>query len=610
MKNFFWRAFGASALATLIVGIALIFLFIALLTATISNAFEGFSDFKQKPLEVKENSILHMRLRGEVADRNGILMLQGESLPLGSQSLYDMTEALRHAADDDRIEGILLEVDVVTGGLANLRDLRNELLAFRKSGKFIVAYSNAMSQSAYYLASAADEVMLYPYGYLQMNGLVARVTFLTDMFAKLEIEPQIIRGSNNRFKSAVEPLFMDHMSDANREQSLQFITTMWQVMRSEIAAGRNMEVAGLNVIVDSLPYMLGDEALRSGLLDATITRTELMDMLAEKAGGEDKPELVSFYRYCRLARTERQEQEDAFQRRVAVVYANGEIGMSDGGRNDIGTQNLPKALEEARLNPMVAAVVLRVNSPGGAVLTSDIILRELELLRLEKPVVVSMGNVAASGGYYISLPAEKIFASPLTITGSIGVFGVWPNMQGFFNNKLGITFDHVSTNKQGDFGSTTRPLTEAERARMQQEIDKVYTDFTTLVDKHRKPFASPAEVDSIGQGRVWSGVDALRLGLVDEHGSLYDAIDYAAEKAGISSAYITEYPRYQLEGLEALMAMLENLDQGDEGSDAGISQSQQKAKLVHDVFSELDYIASLATMKGIQARMVWNISFE
>lgn len=609
MKNFFWRSFAASALSTFIIGFGLMIIFIVMVAGIFSGKLSGLADFGGKPLEIKDNSILHMTLRGNIADRSSVMLLQDEVFPMGGQGLYDMTEAIRYAATDDRIKGILLEVDVVTGGLANLKDIRDELIRFKESGKFVVAYSNAYTQTAYYIASAADEIHLYPLGYLQINGLVARVMFVKEMLAKLEIEPQIIRGSNNKYKSAVEPLIATEMSPANKEQNLRFISGMWNMMADEISKSRKFSADYLNTVVDSMPYMTGKEAMELKLVDGNITRTQLETNLKERIKSDTNPNMVSFYRYCRWVR-EQSEKTKFPASNIAVIYAQGEIGMDEGDRNSIGTANLPKPIKQARLNPLIKAVVLRVNSPGGAVLTSDIVYRELELLLETKPVVVSMGNVAASGGYYISLPANKVFASPMTITGSIGVFGVWPNVQGLMENKLGIHTDYVSTHKQGDFGSINRPLNEKEYARIQREIDQTYLDFTTIVSKWRKPLNTPADVDSIGQGRVWNGIDALEIGLIDAHGSLYDAIAHAAELGGVSNPVIMEFPRYKLEGLDALFAMFESLDQGESDVKTTENKILKVGKMAGELINHLEYFNSIDNMKGVQARMLWNIWFE
>jgi protease-4 len=616
MKHFFWKSFGASALATLIVGLAVMFIFLAIVAAMIGGVFQGFSDLKGKPLKVEEKSILHIKLRGNIEDNGSTLMLQGEALPVGGHGLYQMTEALKYAAADDNIKGILLETDILMGSYANIKDLRDAVIKFRETGKFVVAYSNGYSQSAYYLASAADEVWVYPYGYMQLNGLVANVSFIKGMLEKLEIHPQIIRGSNNKFKSAVEPLISDSMSAANKVQTQRFIDGMWEVISGEIAASRKLSTAELNEIVDSLPYMLGNEALQLKLIDKALTREEGMEILAGQTGHEGEQRLVSFYKYCRMVSD---KANDKFMpANVAVLYASGSIDMDEGGTDNIGTRNLPKAIKQVREDERIKAVVLRVNSPGGAVLTSDIVYRELVLLAKTKPLIVSMGSVAASGGYYISLPGSKIFASPLTITGSIGVFGVWPNMKDFYNNKLGITFDHVSTNEQGDFGSVNRPLNEMEVKRMQQQIDMVYNDFIQLVDVHRKPLEGPAAVDSIGQGRVWCGNDALKIGLIDATGSLYDAIDFAAAEAGLSVVRIAEFPRYELKGLDALIALIENLspgngdeeDDSEESAYAAIKSLETNIKLAKEFSGYFNSVYQAASMQGLQARMIWNIQVE
>lgn len=595
VKNFFWKTFGASALASLITGVLLIIILVFMLSAVLGSFlsdFDGGIFGGKDDVSVEEGTVLHLSFSGTPMDSKGYYDAQ---LGIGQPNLLRWLGAIEAAKNNPKIEGIFIESDISSGGLASLKEIRDALQDFKESGKWIIAYSNTYSQKSYYLASVAHEMYLNPSGYSQVGGLNVQISFIKGMLEKLDIEAQIIRGSNNKFKSAIEPLINDSMSAASELQSQRYVNTMWSVMAEEMASARGQTADIFNAHVDSLPYMSAPKAYEYGMVDGLLFRDEVIDLMKDKV---DDMHLLSFKKY---AGKYGMPEPFVMNQSIAVIYAEGSIGMDDGSPGSIGLKNLPKAIKAARENPFVKAIVLRVNSGGGAVITSDLILHEIKKAQEEKPVYVSMGNAAASGGYYIACSGEKISASPLTITGSIGVFAVWPNLEGFFEEKLGITFDGVRSNEKSDFGMPTRKLTEAERKQLQSEVDFIYDQFLEHVTSNRSTFSDKAEVDSIGQGRVWSGVDALELGLIDNHAGLVSTIDMAAQEVGLENYQIKEYPEVELSGLDRILALLESA-----GEESSIEQSDEILFLLE----QYNYLKDMNNMKGMQARMLYQISFN
>ncbi len=461
--------------------------------------------------------------------------------------MNDILNNIDAAATDSNIEGIFLDLSIINTSTANIEEIRNRLISFKESGKFIISYGETYSQSAYYLASVSDKIYMFPDGVLDIHGMASQAMFYKHLFEKLDIEMQIIRPANNKFKSAVEPYFLDEMSDANREQTSVLLNSIWDKICNDISIARNIKVETINQLADNLTLMFDAQAaVDNGFIDELIYKDELLAKLHTLTGTADNKKLniIKNTQYAKV-RPELYEGED----KIAIVYASGQIIDGEGDESTIGSTTLSAALRQARNDKKVKAIVMRVNSPGGSAVASEVIRREVELAANEKPVIVSMGNYAASGGYWISSSSDYIFADPNTLTGSIGVFGTVPNLEGFFNDKLGLTFDEVKTNKNSDFGSLSKPLTPYQMNMMQKHVTDTYDDFITLVSTERglrKTF-----VDSIGQGRVWSGTDAIGIGLVDELGGIDKAIAYAATKAGISSYSIKEYPK-QEDVLESL----------------------------------------------------------
>ena len=455
--------------------------------------------------------------------------------------MNDIINNIKAAAIDENISGIFLELSSLgtSAASANIEEIRNELIKFRESGKFVVSYSEAYSQSAYYLATASNEIYLFPEGMIDIHGMATQNMFYKHLLDKLDIEMQIIRPANNKFKSAVEPYFLDKMSDANREQNEVLLNSMWTKICDDISDARDIEVSTINKFADDLTLAFDPElALENKFVDGLLYRDKLIAKLKQLVNIDDnkKLNLIKNTQYAKV-RPELYNGSD----KIGVIYASGQIMDGEGNGTNIGGESLSKAIRAARNDKKVKAIVMRVNSPGGQVVASEVIRREVELAAKEKPFIVSMGNYAASGGYWISTSSDYIFADPNTLTGSIGVFATVPNLKGFMNEKLGLTFDEVKTNENSDYGSITKALTPYQMNLMQKYVTDTYDDFTTLVSETRglrKTF-----VDSIGQGRVWSGSDALELGLVDELGGIEKAIEYAAKQANLENYSIKEFPK-------------------------------------------------------------------
>ena len=534
MKQFF-KFLLASFLGSALLLIVLFFLgFGVLLNSTTNTA------------NIRPNSLLYMDLNYNIPDRtcedNITNTLRGFNSESNDMSgMNDIIANIKAAAKDPNISGIFLELSSIGTSTANIEEIRNELLRFRESGKFVITYSENMSQGAYFLATAGDEIYINPDGMLDIHGMASQVIFYKKLLDKLDIEMQIVRGPNNKFKSAVEPYFLEKMSDANREQMDKLLNSVWYQVLSDINKTRNISIKRINELADKLALTFdANLALEEGFIDGLYYRDQIIARIKELAGIEStkKINILTNSQYSQL-----RPAEETYPDKIAVIYASGQIYDGEGDDTKIGSVTLSKAIREARENKKVKAIVMRVNSPGGSALASEVIRREVELAKAEKPFIISMGNYAASGGYWISTEGDRIFADPTTLTGSIGVFGTFPNAKQFLNEKIGITVDVAKTNKNADYGSIAEPLTPYQKAMLQKYVGNTYNDFTSLVARTRG--LRQSYVDSIGQGRVWSGSDALELGLVDELGGLENAIDYAANQAGLTNYSIKTYPKQQ-----------------------------------------------------------------
>src|ERR1051325_8357846 len=548
---------------------------------------------KKEPVVVNSNSILHITLNGPISERAPKNPFENFGAGgMGESGLDEILANIGKAKDDANIKGIFLEVSTLTAGYASVEEIRNALFDFRKSGKFIYAYSELYTTKAYYLASVADKVYLNPQGLIEFKGLSAQVMFFKGLLEKMDVDVQIFR--HGKFKSAIEPFLLDKMSDANRLQTLTYVKSLWMHVLEGISTSRGPSVEELNKLADNMSVQRSRDCLKYKLADDTIYKDQLLDMFKEKLklSKKEKVQLVEMGKYSKV----NTRHYIAMPGRIAVIYAAGEIAGGEGGDNRIGSEGLSKTIRQARMDSSIKAIVLRVNSPGGSALASDVIWREVMLTKKIKPVIVSMGDVAASGGYYISCAANRIFAQPNTITGSIGVFGILPSFQKTLNNKLGITIDTVNTNKHSALGTLLLPLSEEEGTVIQKGVEDIYSVFISRVASGRN--MKTADVDSIGQGRVWAGKDAVKIGLVDELGGIDDAIKYAAKSCGLDKYRIVYLPK-QKEPLEELLNRLS-------GNDESIRESALRNSL-GDQYIYYQYLKEMMGMKGIQARMGYEI---
>lgn len=588
MKQFFKFMF-ASMLGFFLTFILIFIFLLIFFVALISSAG------KDKTVTLLPKSVLVLNLDNQIIERGNDNPFEGfdffsmkSNKPFG---LKQIKESIAKAKDDKNIEGIYLELSEIPAGAATVEEIRNALLDFKKSNKFIISYSEVLTQKAYYLASVADKIYLNPEGFIDFKGLNAQIMFYKGLLEKLDVEAQIIR--HGKFKSAVEPFMLDKMSESNREQTKQYLMTIWNYITENISKSRNIKVDQLNLIADSLYLRTAQDAVDYKIADKLMYKDELLAELRTKLTlGEN--EKIRFINISKYQKVNVKRDLNSGKGKIAVVYAQGEIVSGEGSEVIIGSERISEALRKARVDSTVKAVVLRVNSPGGSALASEVILREVILIKKVKPIVVSMGDVAASGGYYIACAANRIFAHPNTITGSIGVFGMMPNMKGLFNNKLGITVDNVKTNAQSDYGDLYRPMTKQERYIIQGSVENVYKTFISHVSKGRN--MTIQKVDSIGQGRVWSGVDALRLGLIDEYGGIDEAIAYAAKLAKIEKYKVIHLPKQK----EPFQQLMEDIS----GETNPYTKLRQE---FGEYFMVFDYIRQINNMKGVQARMPFEI---
>ena len=532
------KSFLKYVLATITGIIIVSVLFFVVLLASLSTMMIA----GDKPVSISENSVLVLKAGVAIPD-------QGSTSPLAGFDIINMSITpvpglneilmnIKKAAVDDKIKGILIENGIMPSGWATTGELREAVEKFRESGKFVIAYSDyVLLQEGYYLSTAAGKIYVNPSSTIDFKGLSGEVMFYKKALEKLGVEVQVIR--HGKFKGAVEPYILDQLSKENREQIKSYVGSIWSHIVENISKARGIAPEKLNLLADNLTGYVASGAYENGLVDGLIYRDELIDTLKILSGltTDDKIALVPMHKYTKVPDSKKTASS---KNKIAVIYASGTIAMGKGNENNIGGDAFGELIRKERKDSGVKAIVLRVNSPGGNAIASDIMWREIELASKVKPVVISMGNYAASGGYYISAPGTKIFASPTTITGSIGVFGLIPNAGKLMNQKLGISTETVNTNENSDFPSIYRPMEIYEREVMQKSIEKVYSDFVSKVSSGRK--MTMAAVDSIGQGRVWSGSEAKKLGLVDETGGLRASIEEAAKLAGLETYSLRELP--------------------------------------------------------------------
>lgn len=528
----------------------LLFVISMILVTGILSAFKSDTE-----INVRENTVLEIDLDHPIRERSATNPFDGFSIgnliPERDLGLDDILKNIAKAKRDSRVKGIFLNLSTVQAGLATVEEIRNALVDFKQSKKFIYAYSEDYSQGAYYLATVADKIYLNPRGNINFKGLHAELMFFKGALEKLEIEPQIIR--HGKFKSAVEPFLNDKMSPENKEQINDLLLSIWSDIITNVAVARKLSVDQVQQIADAFSTRSSQGALESGMIDRIAYYDEVLDDL-RKATGQEADNDVRFLALRKYNNAFVKSEKEWSNRKIAVIYAVGDIVSGKGQEDEIGSDRIAEALRKARKDTSIKAIVLRVNSPGGSALASEVIWRETMLAKKAKPFIVSMGDYAASGGYYIACMADTIVAQANTVTGSIGVFGLMFNTQKMFNNKLGITFDTVKTARYADIGSATRPMREEERQLIQSEVDSIYETFITHVSEGRN--RSKTDIDSIGQGRIWSGTDALRLGLVDVIGGLQTAIDIAARQAHLDNYRTIALPEQK----ELLKQLLEDMN--------------------------------------------------
>ncbi len=571
-----------AAIIGCLIAFGILFLMFMIFVSLISSAEDGIA--------ISDNSILELQIQQPINDYVG----NNEADPFSSffgkaQGLDEILHAIRVAKDDQDIKGISINNSFIMGGIAQTQAIRKALSDFKESGKFIYAYADYYMQKDYYLASVADSIFLNPVGGMDFRGLSSEVLFFKDFQEKTGVKMEVIR--HGKYKSAVEPYLENEMSDANRTQIKELLSSIWNTMITDISKGRNINEQNLNVIADTLGGRLPKYAKASGLIDDTLFYDQYEGRLrqASSLNATDEIKYVSLNDYTKRSN---KKTINKGKDKIAVVFAQGEILYGEGDQNVIGQGMITEALVKARDDKKVKAIVLRVNSPGGSALTSDIIWREVELAKKEKPVVVSMGNVAASGGYYIAAGAHKIFAEPTTVTGSIGVFGTIPNVNELAAD-IGVNAEQVGTNKNSTGYSLFEPMTDSFRKVVKEGVEQTYGTFLERVAQGRN--ISVALVDSMAQGRVWSGVDAKKIGLIDELGNLDDAIGAAAVLAELENYGIKKYPKYKT-GLEKLMEDMSH-------AKSKVGQAFIKEELGDEAYDVLKQMKSTLKQKGIQARM-------
>ncbi|MDR1756314.1 MAG: signal peptide peptidase SppA [Culturomica sp.] len=590
----------ATIVGVLIVHVLLLFLFFGIVGAMASLG--------DQPAPIKEKSLLHLNFSGTITDKASGNPLSGFDFfsmqPGKSIGLNELLKSIKKAATDDRIEGIYLDLSSIQsdfGGLASAEEIRNALKTFRESGKFIYSYANlGYSQLSYYIASVADSIFVNPETPLLLAGMGGTTFFYKEMLEKMGVHVDIVKVG--KYKSAVEPFTQTEMSEENRLQIQAYINSMWGTLLQGISEERNIPVDTLNWLADNLEFRPAETEKAYGLYDGVIYEDEMIALLKEKCGlkADDKLQLAAYNDYRKAAVPGK--KTEVSKDKIAVIYASGQIGLAQ-SETAIGPE-LAQSIRKAREDKNTKAIVLRVNSPGGSALISDIIWREVELAAQEKPLIASMGNVAASGGYYISCAADTIVADPGTLTGSIGIFGQFFSGEKLFKEKMGIHGSVVKTNKHSDllgghpFGLPIgdRPLNEYEKKILQKYIEQGYETFLNRVSRGRH--LTRDQVHEVAQGRVWTGEQAVQAGLVDVLGGLEEAVKIAAEKAGLENYRITEYPTekdFFMELVSGFSASVKtNLLKKELGGYYGVySQWQEWQNMPQGMMARLPYDISL-----------------
>ena len=550
----------------------------------------------KKDVSIKDNSVLVIKTSTEIVDLpNDNIFSNFDLMSMNTVKTIGLNEVLKNiqkAANDPKIKGVFIDAGETPSGFATLYEVRDALEQFKKeSGKFVVAYSNeGMTQMSYFFASVADEVYLNPAAQMSLQGMASQTPYYKKALDKLGVDVQVFR--HGKFKGAVEPYMLDKMSEENKEQISVYLNSIWKSILGKISSSRNISVDQLVYFADNLSVDYPEDALSNGLIDGILYEDEFQDLLKEKLGVPSSKKIneVKMSKYTNVPAS-KDKSKKISRDKITIIYAEGEI-VNDDSYSDIYGTKYAEIIRKERKDSTVKAIVFRVNSPGGSAMMSDLIWREIKLTTEVKPVIVSMGNYAASGGYYISAPATKIFADPVTITGSIGVFGMMPQAKELIENKLLLNFETVSTNKHSDMGSIVRPVTDEEKEYMQKGIEKVYSEFVNKVaDGRRMTFEG---VDEIAQGRVWSGSDAIKIGLVDELGGLTDAIKEAARLANIENYRTKELPEE-----DSYSSLLKQLNE-----EVKVRMLKKELGEYYNVFKSVQNIKNI---DGVQARLPYTI---
>ncbi len=565
-------------LASLLGLIIFSFLFFFLLIG-IAAAGEG-----DETVNVEPSSILYLKLSGVLQERTTEDPLK-DLFPEAAVSeigLHDLVSTIQHSKEDERIKGIYLDHQLLSGGFASLKEVRDALIDFKASGKIIYAYGEYLSEGDYYLASAADVFFMHPEGSLEFNGLMANITFFKGLFEKLEVKPEIFRVGS--FKSAVEPFLRKDMSSENRLQYTSLLSTIYDIYLTDVAESRDIQKRNLSRYSKELKIQVPADAHHYGLVDSLGYKDELKSLIASDLELEEASdiEFISYQNYKKSLKNKYAKDK------IAVIYANGSIVMAGDDTQVVGYK-LAKEIRKARENKSVKAIVLRINSPGGSLVASDLIWHEVYLTKGVKPIIASMADVAASGGYYIAMACDTIIAQPNTITGSIGIFGMWFNFGQLLENKFGITHDVVKTGDHSDLYTVTRNLTDFERSAIQKGVNKGYQTFISKAAMGRG--VTSEAINEVGSGRIWSGTQALDNGLIDVIGNYNDAVDLAVAMSGIEGDYrVVNYP--------AQKSMFEKILGSVTTEIKGLNSMNNEVMAPY-----FRQIKSLQEMKGIQARM-------
>ncbi len=586
MKQFF--KFLLATILGFFVSIFLLFFIMAGIVAGIAGSGGGdevaVSD--QSVLKLSFDYMIPERTSNNPLENFDLINMEGSN-PTG---LNDILKSIRHAANDEKIQGIYMNVSVSPNSYGTLEEIREALIEFKKSKKFIIAYGEVMEEHSYYLASVADKIYLNPIGDILFDGFSYSQMYLKGMLDKLGVQAQLIR--HGKFKAAGEPFITDKMSDENREQIRSFTGSLFNHFITKVAEARKKPVEQVKEIAEKLLVQSAGDAKQYGLVDDLKYEDEVDEELKKLTKSEKDISFVTLDKYRKTAREGKITAKD----KIAVIYANGDIMSGEGDEQQVGSDRMAEAIRKARKDSSIKVIVLRVNSPGGSVIASEVIWREVVLAKKSKPVIVSFGAVAASGGYYIAAPADVIVAEPNTITGSIGVFGLLFNAEKLIKDKLGINVEKVKFGEYADLGSPDRPLNAAEIAIIQKMIDRTYTDFIKKVADGRK--LTVEQVDAIAEGRVWSGTEAKNIGLVDELGGLQKAIEIAVKKANLTDYRIVNLPEQK----DPFDQLLKNF-----GSDASVFFAKQQ---LGENYQYLEQYNKLKNYQGIQVRLPFEFVVE